>query len=54
MSEEHVQGCSASDALGLGFEANSLTLEPMRPLSPGHAPFQKSYEMGRQGLDLEP
>ena len=39
VTEEHVQGCSASDALGLGFEANSLTLEPMRPLSPGHAPF---------------
>lgn len=43
MTEEHVQSCSASDALGLGFEANSLTLEPLHPLSPAHGPIPRNH-----------
>ena len=49
MTEEHVQGCPASDALGLGFEASSLTLEPVHSLSPGHdlTPSSEMRQAGR-------
>lgn len=48
MTEKQIQGCTAREALGLGFEASSLTPEPVHPLSPGHSPIP-SREMRQAG-----
>lgn len=57
MIEKHVEVCTASETLGLGFETSSLISEPTHPLSEvaGALPYSgKCDETGRQGLDLEP
>lgn len=48
VTEKQIQGCTAREALGLGFEASSLTPEPVHPLSPGHSPIP-SREMRQAG-----
>lgn len=42
--EEHVQGCMANKVLGLGFEASSLTLEPIHP----HSGYTRAVRGDRQ------